>query len=166
MFLQSAGRFEEALAACQTGIELDASSFACYINAGRAQIGMLRYHEAIVCFETAMKASNRHHFMVNLLIWAFCLSDQTEKAYILMSELKKRSATEYISGSTIGVSAAYLGDMDEAFEYLERAYKERDPILMMLKYEHWVPATLKQDPRYAGILQRINFPSTEVIYST
>ena len=38
-----------------------------------------------------------------------------------MNELETRSVTEYIAGTYFGLSAACLGDVDTAVEYLEKA---------------------------------------------
>ena len=41
-----------------------------------------------------------------------------------------------------------LEGLDIAFEYLDKAYLDHDPILLTLKYMPWVPAALKEDPRF------------------
>ncbi len=160
LVLQSEGKFNEALEICKTGIEMDANSFLCHVNAGRAYIALQQYEDAILSFGVAMNLSNRHHFTVNTLIWTYCLSGNLVEANKLMAEIKLRSETEYVAGTVTGVSAAYLGNLNEAFEYLEKAYEERDPILMMLKYEHWVPPVLSKDPRFKILLDRIGFPGS------
>lgn len=158
LILHSAGRYEEALAVCKVGIELDANSFVCHLNAGRIQMALHQYEEAISSYESAMKLSNRHHFTVNAFIWTYCISGHIDKARKLMNEIKERSASEYITKTFIGLSAAYLGDLDEAFDYLDKAYQERDPVLIMLKYEQWVPPVVRDDPRFQKLLERIGFP--------
>ena len=75
-----------------------------------------------------------------------------------MNELKERSKSEYLSNALTALSAAYLNDMDEAFDYLEKAFDDRDPSLILLKYEPWVPGSLRADPRFQQILERIGFP--------
>ena len=75
-----------------------------------------------------------------------------------MDELKERSKTEYVSCAFSALSAAYLGELDEAFEYLEKAYEERDTNVVLLKYEPWVPAILKNDPRFQKFLARVGYP--------
>ncbi|MEP7165666.1 MAG: adenylate/guanylate cyclase domain-containing protein [Ferruginibacter sp.] len=158
LMLYSAGKFNDALAVCKTGIELDANSFLCYANAGRIQMALQQYTDAIFSCESAMKFSNRHHFIINELIWILCISGDSTAAGKLMDELKERSATEYIAKTFTGISAAYLGNLDEAIAYLEKAFEERDPILLMLKYERLVPVLLREDPRFKNILARIGFP--------
>ncbi|MFN2439390.1 MAG: hypothetical protein ABR503_09345 [Chitinophagaceae bacterium] len=75
-----------------------------------------------------------------------------------MEELKRRSATEYIGCTYFGLSAAWLGDVDTAFEYLEKAYIDCDPILTSVKYSPYVPVQVKNDQRFQNLLDRIGFP--------
>jgi hypothetical protein len=52
--------------------------------------------------------------------------------------------------------ATGLGRRDEAFEWLDRAYDERDPFLPILKYyKPFEP--LHDDPRFDALLKRIGF---------
>lgn len=157
LILHCAGKFKEALAVCQKGIELDLNSFLCHVAAGVTQISLQQYGGAIGSFESAMKLSNRHSFTVHGFIWTYCITERFEKAHILMNELKERSHSEYVANTLTALSAAYLNDLDEAFDYLEKAYHDRDPILVTLKYEQWVPAALRDDPRFQIFLDRIGF---------
>lgn len=158
MILHSARKFEKALEICKIGIDMDANSFLCHVNAGRIHMALHHYEEAISSYETAMRLTNRHHFTVNALIWTYCILKDFEKARKLLDELKERSLTEYITKTFTGLSAVYLNDWDEAFEYLEQAYNDHDPILIMLKYEYWVPDELRADPRFQSLLEKIDFP--------
>lgn len=158
LILHTARKFSEALAICQNGIELDANSFICRVNEGSIYISLKEYTKSISSYKLAMEISNRHHFAVNGLIWNYCLTENFEEARLLMNELKERSLKEYIPNTFTGISAAYLNDLDEAFDYLEKAYDDRDPIILTLKYESWVPAKLREDPRFQKLLDRIGFP--------
>ncbi len=156
--LYTAHRFEEALTYAKTGIELDGNSFLSLRLAGLCYIALKRYEEAIDSFTYLLKISNRHQHAINSLIWAYCGNGNFEVARELMTELEKRSVTEYIAGTYFGLSAAYLGDLDAALNHLEQAYNDRDPILITLKYSPAVPASLKNDPRFQNLLNRIGFP--------
>jgi adenylate cyclase len=160
LILHCAGKFQEALAICKVGIELDANSFLCYATAGCIYMALQQYDEAISSFETSLILSKRHSFTVHPFVWINCITGNFDKARILMNELKERSKSEYVSHALSAVSAAYLTDLDEAFDYLEIAYDERDPSLILLKYEPWVPDILKKDPRFQKILNRIGFPQS------
>lgn len=54
-----------------------------------------------------------------------------------------------------------MDDFDKAFYYFDEAFKAKDGMLLSLKYEHWVPQTLKADPRFNDLLGKIGFPINE-----
>ncbi len=45
------------------------------------------------------------------------------------------------------------------FTWLERAYRERDPIMILLMTGRWFDP-LRSDPRYDDLLRRIGFPES------
>lgn len=156
--LQCAGQFDEALEACKAGLEVDADSFLCLINAGTAQLALHQYEEAIMFFESARKLSGKQFMPLHGLIWSYCLTERSDRARLLMNEIKERARSEYVASTFTALSAAYLNDIDDAFDYLEKAFIERDPILLLLKYAQWVPLHLRNDPRFQNLLDRIGFP--------
>ena len=151
-------KFEEALSVAKTGIELDNNSFLSHRIAGLCYIALKRREEAIDTFEYLVKISNRHQQAINSLIWAYCNNGNFEEAELLMKELQTRSKTEYMPGTLIGLSAAWLGDIDAAINYLENAYNDHDPILFTLNHEPSIPDLLRNDTRFQNILSRFNFP--------
>ncbi len=156
--LYTAQRFEESLVVAKTGIELDANSFLSRRFAGLCYLALKRNREAIISFKNLVAISDGHQHAVNNLIWAYCADGKIKEAMELMNELEERSRTEYIAGAYYGISAAWTGDLEKAFRLLEKAFKDQDPILHSLKYEHNIPALLRNDPRYQDMLERIGFP--------
>jgi hypothetical protein len=53
---------------------------------------------------------------------------------------------------------AFRNQSDEAFEWLDRAYAQRDPSLMSTKVEPLLNS-LQNDPRYAAFLKKLNLPN-------
>jgi adenylate cyclase len=156
--LHTAGKFEEALSMAKIGIELDGNSFLSHRLAGLVYLGMERYQEAIDTFQSLVKMSNGHQQVINSLIWAYCGMGNLQEARILMDELLRRSSNEYIAGTFLGVSAAWMGNLDNAMNYLEKAFLDRDPMLNQLRYSLIVPPILKADKRFQDLLVRIGFP--------
>jgi hypothetical protein len=72
--------------------------------------------------------------------------------------LEERSKSEYISEAYLGFSSAYLGNLDKAFAYLEKASDNRDPLLSALRYMPYVPQTIRNDVRFQNFIDRIGFP--------
>ncbi len=59
--------------------------------------------------------------------------------------------------TAVGFYYAMLGETDEAFAWLERGYRDRDPLMMVLK-AHPLSDPLRSDPRFQDLLRRIGFP--------
>jgi serine/threonine-protein kinase len=55
----------------------------------------------------------------------------------------------------VGDVYAWRGEKDRAFEWLERAYQQRDSGLNGIAYDSLL-AGLKSDPRYGALLQKLN----------
>ena len=75
----------------------------------------------------------------------------------MLNELKQRSANEFIDAVYMGLAFALTGNFDEAFNYMDAALTERDPMLITLKYLEYSTA-LYHDPRFEKLLDRIGFP--------
>lgn len=76
-----------------------------------------------------------------------------------MADLKlKLKEGKYVSSCIMSYATAFLGDIDEAIMWLERAYDERDAYLCIIKYYPFVPVKLRQDFRFQAFLKKMNFP--------
>jgi adenylate cyclase len=157
-----AGKFEQALAVARTGIELDPESFLCLLYEGWATLFLGQHQAAIKTFERLIVATNKHHFAQSALIIAYCMTGNTEGAEALFKEIKSKCQDEVACTGT-GIAAAHLQHLDEAIAYLEKGFSVRDPLILTLKYEHWVPENLKADPRFQKLLERVGFPEKELV---
>jgi adenylate cyclase len=156
--LLTSGKLEEALEMAKIAIDLDGNSFLAHRLAGLVLLAMHQYDEAIEKFNYLVQTSNRHQHAVNSLIWAHCGRGNMKDAEILMNELKARSISEYIAGAYLGTSAAWMGDFDSAMIYYEQAFHDKDPLLLHAKRDRNVPQSLKEDPRFHNLMDRIGFP--------
>jgi pentatricopeptide repeat protein len=158
LILHSAGKFKEALELSKTGIELDSSSFFCHLSEGNAYMGLEQFDKAIISYQNTIRLSNNHQFPANAIIWAYCKTGNFEKGKSLYEELKKRSKKEYVSSTLLGLSSAYMKDIDGAFAYFNKAFDDYESLIVSLKHEHWVPQVLKDDSRYQKLLDKIDYP--------
>jgi hypothetical protein len=67
--------------------------------------------------------------------------------------------TKYHASNTFEIATIYAfrNQTDEAFEWLDRAYAQRDPSLMSAKVEPLLK-NLHGDLRFAAFLKKLNFP--------
>lgn len=165
--LHTAGKFSEALQACKTGLELDPHSFLCLLYEGYSYLFLQQYEEALASFDRLMVLSNKHSFTHGALIMTLCKKGDLDRARTELAHLKERAEKEYIVCTVIGIAASWVNDnLDEAFHYLEKGYQDHDPLLVSIKHEHWVPDTLRADPRYQKLLDKLNSPNKVEFEST
>lgn len=71
-----------------------------------------------------------------------------------------RSRTTYVSGWSMARTYAAAGKYDQAFEWLERGFEERDPNMIYIKlFPVFEP--LRNDPRFKDLLRWMNLPEQE-----
>jgi len=58
----------------------------------------------------------------------------------------------------IAMIYAFRNQTDEAFEWLDRAYAQRDPSMMATRVEPLLNG-LHSDPRYTALLKKLNLPN-------
>ena len=62
--------------------------------------------------------------------------------------------------SPVNRSCVYIGldDKDQALAWLEKGYERRAGYWMLLLKAHFIFDSLRDDPRFADVLRRMNFP--------
>ncbi len=71
--------------------------------------------------------------------------------------LKDHAKQRYVPPSFIAGMPARLGDKDQAFEWLEKAYEARDEFIRLVRVDPTFD-NLHSDPRYADLLRRMGLP--------
>jgi len=157
--LFSAGKFEEAFLTAKQGYEMDPDSMIGNRIIGFAYLHKEQYAEATGYLQFASKLSNYAAFNQVDLIRLYTAMGLLEKAKAVMEDLKQRlSAGKYVGSCIMSFAYGFLGDIDEAINWLERAYEEHDAYLCILKYYPWVPLQLRQDSRFNSLISKMNFP--------
>jgi hypothetical protein len=85
------------------------------------------------------------------------LAGRRQDALTLLDRLKKASTRGYVDPYNVAVLYDGLGDDDHAFEWLDRAYRERSASLYALRVEAW-SERLRADRRFRDLLRRMTFP--------
>jgi hypothetical protein len=77
-----------------------------------------------------------------------------DKTYKVLDELREMSKQRYVSPYLIAVVYVGLGDKDQAFAWLDKAYQDRYFLLIWLKVEPLFDP-LRADPRFADLQRRV-----------
>lgn len=147
-----AGQSDRAIEQCSKILELDPTSFPARRYRGLAYEQKGMYREAIDEFQKGVKVSGSP-LMLALLGHAYAVSGQKSEAQRVLNELSDLQNRRYVSSYTVGAIYAGLGDKDQAFKWLEKAYDERDVWLMNLKVDP-VFAKIRSDKRFPDLLAR------------
>lgn len=112
------------------------------------------YPEAIEALQTANSLAGHHPWTLNELALTYAALGDRDQAEAIYEELVERARGEYVALATLSYITAALGRTDEAFEWLDRAYEERDATLNWVSIiPHLDP--LRDDPRFAKLLERM-----------
>ncbi len=84
------------------------------------------------------------------------ISGRKAEALRMLQRLLERSKKEYVSPRLVVAICVGLGQKDRAFEWIEKAYQNREEMVVFLKIEpQW--DSLRSDPRFQDLLRRIGF---------
>lgn len=152
-----ARRYNEAMEHYQRALEMDPYFPSTYWYQGVHFIGIKNWEQAISTLETYMTLSTGSPFSVGHLGYAYGVAGQKDKALRLLDQLDKLSKECFVSPYYIAMVFIGLGEKDQAFAYLEKAYVEREYLLLFLKGNP-IFDSLRDDPRFTALLNKIGLP--------
>ena len=153
-FLIYAGQTDEGLARLQNAFELDPRFWLAHLFASSAYIEKGMFAEAIAEARKARDFSGASTHPIALLSYALAKSGKQGEARAELEGLLKLSTERYVSSYNIALIYNGLDERDKTLDWLERAYKERDPKMVFLKVEpKW--NNLRDDPRFQDLVRRI-----------
>jgi TolB-like protein/Flp pilus assembly protein TadD len=151
------GQVEKAIEQREKTLELAPRFVVTIEDLAEDYLSMSMYPEAVATIEKGMSLAGRTQRSMALLGRAYALSGRKAEAETLLQELQERATSEYILPTCFAGVYASLGNTDEAFRWLEKAYQERNWGMVWLKISpSW--DSLRSDPRFDDLLKRMNFP--------
>jgi len=89
--------------------------------------------------------------------YAYAKSGRRKDAENLIARWKEVGKTNYVINYWIASTYAALGDKNEAFATLEKAYEARDWFTSRLKVDPYMDS-LRDDPRFAELVKKVGLP--------
>jgi serine/threonine-protein kinase len=142
---------------CQKALEMDPNLGFAYWLIGLAYTYKGSYEPAILALQKSIPLSGDSPDEPASLAHAYALSGKKTEARKILEELKQQAERKYVSPGTMADLYFLLGDKDQAFALLERAYDERDNMIVQLKVEPMFDP-IRSDPRFNDLLRRLRFP--------
>jgi tetratricopeptide (TPR) repeat protein len=149
-----ARRYDEAIRELRSVLAVRPDYDPALWSLGFALIGKGQFEDAIPLLERTVTMMERSPGSIEALATAYGYAGRRKEAVRLINELKQRRQTSYVpAGVFVGPYLA-LGDYDEAFTWLERAYQEKSETLQYLKVDPFFDP-VRADPRFADLVRRV-----------
>ena len=146
--------YEAAIAQGKELLEVDEEYGRGFVWMGSAYLALGDAEVALEWFQRGQALERAVRSYDAMIVRALAVLDRREEAEEIMSRLESESRQQYVRSEYLAMGHAALGDLDKAFESLERAYQARSAGLI---YLHIDPGydPLRGDSRYAELVKRV-----------
>ena len=149
-----ARKFDDSIVQLKKTISLEESFFVPHQYLGRTYIQKGMYKEALAELERARELSGNAPEVVASLGHAYAVAGRTSDAQKALADLDEIARERYVLPYFRAAVYTGLGDKDQAFAWLERAFEERHPGLVLVNIDPRFD-TLRSDPRFADLIRRL-----------
>ncbi len=157
--LYIARRFDEAIAKCRHALEIQPGYGVALNTLALSNSAAGRHDEAVRDAEQFVKHSSRTSHSLGLLGSVLAAAGRHDEARVLLQEIEDRARAGYVSPMPFAAIFTALGETDQAFAQLEKAYAERTPMLHSVRFPSH--DSLRADPRWSDFVGRMEFPSPQ-----
>ena len=148
-----AGQFDKAVAQYKKTLELDENFYYAHAYLGRTYMMKGEYENAVAAYEKAQSLNNDPRLLM-LFACNYSRMGKRDEALKKIEELEKTSRQKYVSPYYFALAYTSLGEKDKAFEWLEKAYNDREGRMTLMKADPLLD-DLHSDPRFKDLLKRV-----------
>lgn len=148
-------RYDDAIEAFQNALSIDENFWYAHWSLGRSYIYKEMYKKALTEFQKANDLYKGWQPQVESSIGiTYARMGRIKKAQQVLDKLVEQSKQEYVRPRLFVDFYFALKENEKGFEWLERAYDERDPWLVFLKVEPLYDP-IRSDPQFTDMLKKI-----------
>ena len=152
------GRYDEAIEQCEKTLELAPDFFRPQITLSLAYGQQGMDEEAIEAAKKAVSALFGDTHVVEAMDEGYAKSGYKGARLAAANELAERSKQKYVKPFFIAFNYALAKQEEEALQWLEKAYAERDSMMLTFLKVDKTWDFVRSNPRFQNIMRRINFP--------
>jgi TolB-like protein/Tfp pilus assembly protein PilF len=152
--LFQAHRYDDAIRESHSALAVQPDNAVNLMDLGFALIADNKPADAIPVLEKAVSLSPGSPAATGVLIRAYAHAGRRSDAIQLLAELKRRRKAGYIPAGAFVNAYLGLGDNEQAFYWLEQAYREQSNILQFLKTHPYFDP-IRGDPRFSELVRRV-----------
>jgi TolB-like protein/Tfp pilus assembly protein PilF len=157
--LYLARRYDEAIEQLGRALALDDDYWFAHLVVGLVYQQQGRIEDAIEAFQRSRRVEDQSPEPIGALGQAYAVSGDKHKAMEVLKELEEWSKRHYGAAFHMARIHAALGETEQMFAWLDRAYEERSFFLSWLKVEPELDPS-RSHPLFKSMLQRMAFPDT------
>jgi Flp pilus assembly protein TadD len=152
--LFTAHRYGEAIRESRSTLAVDPENAPALLGLGFSLVANGQAQDAVPVLEKAVSLSKGSPAATGVLIRAYAHAGRRGDAQRLLSELKQRRKAGYIPAAAFVNAYLGLGDNEQAFYWLEQAYREKSSMLQWVKTHPYFDP-IRSDPRFVDLIHRI-----------
>jgi TolB-like protein/Flp pilus assembly protein TadD len=157
--LFNARRYDEAIEQLRKTVEMEPDFYYAHWQLGQALEMKGMINEAIAEYEKATRL-NDDPLPLGLLAHLYAKLGKRDKALEILLRLREVSTQRYVAPYTFALIYLGLGQKDEALQFLERDYEDRDGYnIAFVKIDRFLDP-LRGDPRFEALVQKV-FPRNQ-----
>jgi serine/threonine protein kinase/Flp pilus assembly protein TadD len=149
-----ARQYDRAMEQGSKALDMDPNFGFAYWHRGMAYIQQQRFGDAVTALRKAISLFGPATAFISYLGYANARLGKTREARQMIAQLERVSKRLYVSPYFIAIIHLGLGDLDQTFEWLEKAYEERSGFMAFINVEPMLDA-LRGDPRFKSLLEKI-----------
>ncbi len=153
-FLLYAGDYSGAIAQGEKIVELGEEYFLAYLDIGSAHLAQGHPELALEWYRKGQMMASSVRSYDAFIVRALAELDRRDEAEEILARLERESKEHYVRPEFMAMGYAWLGDMDRAFGFLERAFQTRSAGLIFLHVDPGYKP-LRGDPRFDQLVKRI-----------
>jgi TolB-like protein/Flp pilus assembly protein TadD len=134
---------------------MGADSMESLLRLAEVYVQQGRFEEAVLTFERLDRtAAFRGSLFRAYLAHAYAVGGNRPAARRILQELEQLGRTEFVDPMPMAIAYTGLGDLDRAFLWLERGYRERALLVDQLQADPRLDS-LRREPRFVDLMRRI-----------
>jgi TolB-like protein/Tfp pilus assembly protein PilF len=150
----AAGDYEGAIDVARNTIDMDPEFMPARRLFAASCLQAGRQAEAVAELESAAMLDDANPVLLCLLASAKAVAGARRDAEALIERVRGLERERYVSPYHLAIAFAAVGQVDAAFDALDRAWLDRDPARALIVVEPRADA-LRDDPRYDALLERM-----------
>jgi tetratricopeptide (TPR) repeat protein len=148
-------RYERGLERALKLVELEPGHHLAHMMLGLVHLGMQRYEESAAAFRRAAELSEEFPLMLGWLGLALGLGGHTDEARTILARLRAMVSQRFVLPTSFAWLHLGLGEIDDAFIWMERAANRNDEWVHPLKCYPFLDP-LRSDPRFHKLLHKLS----------